>query len=356
MDERIEKLFFENTRINVEITNHCNIKCYYCANRLLEKRYIMSLEQFKRLIDDLIKVNGFSKNIILCGNGEPFLNKEIYNFIEYATGKGITVNIQSNGKWQLNEKELTKLLKAETLSITIDGVTNQTYNNTRPDTDVEKIISNLAKVVKLRNESGSKKPIITGKMNIFSFNIHEAKDFVNKCIEIGADEVFFAKGEGPEQFMNCVLNKEDFEVFENKIPIKIESTLINKNESCNVVDQKLSNTDFLKLKKDPLSLFEKLLCPKSALTIHSNGSMLSCPFDIFHRNPIGNIFSENIEDLFKKSRINRLCRKIITGMYNGNYGLSCYHCAKMLSITNQGKRLTLLYRIKYKILYILKIK
>jgi len=246
------------------------------------------------------------------------------------------------------------LLKAETLSITIDGITNQTYNYTRPETDVNKIIANLAKVIKLRNSLNSKKPEITGKMNIFSFNIHEVKDFIRKCIEIGIDKVFLAKGQGPEQYMNCSLKKEDFEIFDNKIPIKIENSLLNDYDCSSLIDNILSDNDFLKLKKDPIRLFEILLCPKSAMTIQADGSVAPCCYDIFHRIPIGNIKTGNFDSLFKESNIKKLCRRIISGMYKGDFGLPCYNCPIMLNITKQGKRNIYYYKAKYKIKHILK--
>lgn len=88
---------------NFELTNYCNIPCIYCDNKNLGNKGYMTIDSFKVIVSKLFNGENKQKNVIFCGYGEPFLNSEIYDMIDFICDKGIELTIQTNGKWQLNE-------------------------------------------------------------------------------------------------------------------------------------------------------------------------------------------------------------------------------------------------------------
>lgn len=80
-------------KIYIEITNRCNLNCDFCIKN---KRPIidMNLDNFKIIID---KIKSYTSEIYLHVLGEPLIHKDINTFIDYATSKGLLVNITTNG-------------------------------------------------------------------------------------------------------------------------------------------------------------------------------------------------------------------------------------------------------------------
>ena len=77
--------------INIDPTNMCNFKCIFCPTGNDELRKIthrpsghMTLELFKKLIDDIKQFSNKVKTLLLHKDGEPLLNKNIIEMIKYA--------------------------------------------------------------------------------------------------------------------------------------------------------------------------------------------------------------------------------------------------------------------------------
>ena len=81
------------SKINVEITNRCNLNCSFCIHN---KRPIrdMSFDEYKIVID---KIKNYTKEIYLHVLGEPLIHKNINEFIDYANDNGLLVNVTTNG-------------------------------------------------------------------------------------------------------------------------------------------------------------------------------------------------------------------------------------------------------------------
>ena len=79
-------------KIYIEITNDCNLNCYFCIHNKREVKY-MSMDEFKIVLD---KIKGYTKYIYLHVMGEPLMHPFINEFIDYAS-KDFFVNITTNG-------------------------------------------------------------------------------------------------------------------------------------------------------------------------------------------------------------------------------------------------------------------
>ena len=89
-------------------TNHCNFRCSYCAhslgNRGFEAQYgfpaeTMSMDTYRRAIDQLAEFPSRLKTLSLTGQGEPLLHPQLPEMVAYAKAKQVAGRIEfmSNG-------------------------------------------------------------------------------------------------------------------------------------------------------------------------------------------------------------------------------------------------------------------
>lgn len=114
------------------VTKRCNMRCRYCYNDVLNDRpegKDMSLETFLKVMDLLTFFN--VKRINLTG-GEPFLNKNIEEFISVAHKKGVDVSATTNAML-LNKDWMEECKRAglDGLAISIDSLNVTMHENVR---------------------------------------------------------------------------------------------------------------------------------------------------------------------------------------------------------------------------------
>lgn len=98
------------------VTNKCNLNCLYCGRNKTASDDEMSAPQGRLVIDQL---NLLGTKVISFTGGEPLLREDIYELIDYATAKGIYVNMNTNGTLFIErEKELEKL---NSVRFSLDG-------------------------------------------------------------------------------------------------------------------------------------------------------------------------------------------------------------------------------------------
>ena len=79
-----------------EIIESCPNECKFCSsNSCIEKKQIVSFDDFKRVIDYFISEGGI-KELSLSG-GEPFLHPHLLDMVEYAKSLGIKTVIFTSG-------------------------------------------------------------------------------------------------------------------------------------------------------------------------------------------------------------------------------------------------------------------
>lgn len=126
-------------KIYVEITNTCNLKCFFCALNKRNKEF-MSMEHFKLILN---KIKGYTEYLYLHVMGEPLLHPNINDFIDYASSEGFKVNLTTNGY-------LIKKIENNT-NIRQLNISLQSYNKNN-GLSIDEYLDNIFKVVsKLSN-------------------------------------------------------------------------------------------------------------------------------------------------------------------------------------------------------------
>jgi radical SAM protein with 4Fe4S-binding SPASM domain len=121
--------------INIDPSNLCNFKCNFCAmqtsNKSVKyKKQIMSMELFKKVIDDICKFPNKLKMLRISGQGEPLINQHISEMISYAKQKDIAeyIEIVTNGSL-LSPKLNRSLVKSglDRIRISVEALSEEGY-------------------------------------------------------------------------------------------------------------------------------------------------------------------------------------------------------------------------------------
>ena len=103
----------------VETTAKCNLYCPMCPREThRQPKEDMTDEIFERLVRE----SGRSaEHMMLIGLGEPFMDRKIFDRIEYCARHGISTLLSTNGAF-LDEKTASRLLETPLEHITLSFV------------------------------------------------------------------------------------------------------------------------------------------------------------------------------------------------------------------------------------------
>src|SRR5581483_6744480 len=91
----------------VETTAKCNLYCPMCPRETHKQpKEDMTPEIFERLVQGASKTG---EHMMLIGLGEPFMDRKIFERIEYCERHGVSTLFSTNGTF-LDEKNAEKLL------------------------------------------------------------------------------------------------------------------------------------------------------------------------------------------------------------------------------------------------------
>jgi len=103
------------------ITRACNLKCVHCYNDSSTRANDeVSTEEAKKVLDSLVD---FGVPSVLFSGGEPLMRPDLFELIEYATGRGLRAVISTNGT--LIKAETVQRIKNSGVSyvgISLDGI------------------------------------------------------------------------------------------------------------------------------------------------------------------------------------------------------------------------------------------
>ncbi len=172
----------------VETTAKCNLYCPMCPREThRQPKEDMTDEIFERLVRE----SGRSaEHMMLIGLGEPFMDRKIFDRIEYCARHGISTLLSTNGTF-LDEKTAARLLETplEHITLSFDGATKQTFEYYRKGARFEKVRDNFVRFARMKKERGAKIQVVV-QMVRMDGNAHEVDDFVRFWSNVpGVDQV-----------------------------------------------------------------------------------------------------------------------------------------------------------------------
>jgi len=176
--------------VSIEPTTACNLRCPECPSGLRSfTRETGNLKQdfFRKSIDELYKDLIY---LIFYFQGEPYINPNFLDMVSYANQKGIYTITSTNGHF-LNDENAKKTIESglDRMIISVDGTTQEVYENYRKEGKLENVLAGARNVVKWKKKLNSKTPHIIFQFLVVKPNEHQIPEIYRLAEEIGIDEV-----------------------------------------------------------------------------------------------------------------------------------------------------------------------
>lgn len=176
--------------LTIDPTNFCQLQCPFCptgANRGVRDKASMTLQHFERFME---RVGPTAIHVDFMNWGESLLNKNLPEMIACAKRHGAEVKLDANFNDVSPETiERVILSKLDVLSLSIDGLEQDTYARYRKGGDLAKVLANLGALVRKRAELRSAGPRIVWQFLVFRHNEHEVPRVEAFAKERGVDQV-----------------------------------------------------------------------------------------------------------------------------------------------------------------------
>lgn len=178
--------------IFVDPINLCNLKCPLCptgTGSLQRAQGQMKLDEFKHVIDH---VSPWAYEVVLYNWGEPLMNHQIFEMVEYAHSKNLGTSMSSN-LTVVRPGAIDSLVESglENLTVSIDGASQETYGKYRVGGDFGKVMTNLRALLERREQLGRHNPIVEWQFIVMRHNEHEIEQARAMANDVGVDLVSF---------------------------------------------------------------------------------------------------------------------------------------------------------------------
>ena len=176
--------------ISFEPTTACNLRCPECPSGLRSfSRPTGNLREdfFRQTIDALHRD---LTCLIFYFQGEPYINPNFLDMVQYAHGKGLYTITSTNGHF-LNSENARKTVESglDRLIISVDGTTQETYQAYRKAGKLEAVLQGARNVVHWKKQLKSSTPHLIFQFLVVRPNEHQIPDIYQLAKEIGIDEV-----------------------------------------------------------------------------------------------------------------------------------------------------------------------
>ncbi|HYC86357.1 MAG TPA: SPASM domain-containing protein [Chryseosolibacter sp.] len=176
--------------ISIEPTTSCNLRCPECPSGLRSfTRPTGMLEHglFKYTIDQLAATLSY---LTFYFQGEPFLHPRFLDMVGYASARKIYTSTSTNAHFLKEEvAEATVRSGLDRLIISIDGVSQETYEAYRIGGSLDKVIEGTKNIVKWKKKLRSNTPHIIFQFLVVRPNEHQVPLVYKLADDLGVDQV-----------------------------------------------------------------------------------------------------------------------------------------------------------------------
>jgi len=292
--------------ISFEPTTSCNLRCPECPSGLREftrPTGMLQKDFFKETIDDIYKDLLY---LIFYFQGEPYLNPNFLEMVAYAHQKGIYTATSTNAHYLTDQKAKETVESGlDRLIISIDGTSQDVYEQYRIGGNLEKVIEGAKNIVKWKKQLNSKTPFIFFQFLVVKPNEHQIEEVKKLGKEIGVDEVRFKTAQ-----------VYDFENDPNElIPLNNKYSRYKKDSSGKMkVKSGLSNH-----------------CWKlwHANVITWDGLVVPCCFDKDATHQLGNLKTQSFKETWNNPNYQQFRKELMTSRKNIDI---CANCSEGLKV------------------------
>ena len=292
--------------ISFEPTTSCNLRCPECPSGLrafTRPTGMLESSFFTKTIDDIHKDLLY---LIFYFQGEPYLNPDFLKMVKYAHDKGIYTATSTNAHYLTEEKARQTVESGlDRLIISIDGTTQDVYQQYRVGGKLDKVLEGARNIVKWKKELNSKTPFIFFQFLVVKPNEHQITEVKKLGREIGVDQVRFKTAQ-----------VYDYENDPHQlIPLNNKYSRYKKDASGNVTVKSGLGNHCWKL--------------WHANVITWDGLVVPCCFDKDATHQLGNLKTRSFKETWHNDNYKQFRRELLTSRKNIDI---CANCSEGLTV------------------------
>lgn len=307
------KRFPHPTSIEIEASTKCNLRCTICEHTYWhEPSRDMSFEQVKGIIDQFPVLRW----IAFTGIGENFLNKDLMQMYEYLKKKWPGIHIELFDTFYfIDEDKAKKLLDLglDTIFISIDGATKETYEKIRVGSDFDRVVANIRRFMELKKERKTYFPEVRFHYVINKLNLSEIIAFMELAKSLGGEIIFFTR------LLHSFKEVRDMAV---EVSPDLSARVHERAKELGLYIT--WNTDVC-TNKAPISHCNAWITP----FVYVSGDVVPCCAmneanirDFQKQNSLGNVFQQSFKEIWRGEKFSNFRREL----QSGSTPLLCRDC------------------------------
>lgn len=291
--------------VSFEPTTSCNLRCPECPSGLrafTRPTGMLKKDFFSDTIDQLYKDLFY---LVFYFQGEPYLNPDFLDMVKYASQKKIYTATSTNAHY-LTEANARRTVESglDRLIISIDGTTQEVYQQYRVGGRLDKVIAGARNIVQMKKELKSKTPFVIFQFLVVKPNEHQIEEVKKLAAEVGVDDVWFKTAQ-----------VYDFQNDPNQlIPTLDKFSRYRKTASGNEFKGRLSNHCW-RLWHDPVITWDGLVAP--------------CCFDKDAQHRMGDLKNQSFRDIWKNPKYKAFRAQLLQGRRNIDICANCSEGTKV---------------------------
>jgi radical SAM protein with 4Fe4S-binding SPASM domain len=274
--------------ISVEPTSQCNLGCTECPTGMQTLTRIsgkLTNSLFKKIIDQVHKKTAY---LTLYFQGEPYMNRNFFDFVSYARSKNIYVTTSTNAHY-FTEHNIQKTIESglNRLIISVDGTTQEIYEHYRRGGNLEVVLEGTRKLIEYKKKTGSKTPYTILQFVVFRKNEHQIEEIKKLAKELGVDKLALKTAQ-----------VYDYELADEVIPINEKYARYKKGKDGKY---NIKNT-----------LFDHCWRSWQSCVFTWDGQLIPCCFDKDAKYPAGTMREKDFKELWKSEKLKNFRQAILT--------------------------------------------
>lgn len=287
--------------LTTEPTNQCNLSCLECptGNKTSKvEKGKMTFENYVKIIDQVKKYIVYQ---MLYFQGEPFLNPDLFKMIKYSDDSRIYTSLSTNGHF-LSEQNCEAIIQSglKTIIISLDGLTQESYEKYRVGGNLKKVQNGIQNLVKAKQKNSVSYPKIIIQFLVLSHNENEIEQLKLYCKGLKIDKLELKSAQ--------ITSKDNFDL----IPKNNKYSRYKSEPHKTLIKSKLKNR-----------------CYRiwSTILFTWNGTILPCCFDKKNQFEIGTILDKDAFEVWDSGAFNIFRKNILK---NRKQNLMCCNCTEGL--------------------------
>lgn len=289
-----------------EPTTSCNLRCPECPSGLRSFTRPTGMLDQAFFEEKIMEMKRHLWYLTFYFQGEPYLHPGFLDMVRFANNQNIYTATSTNAHYLDDEKaEATVKSGLDRLIISIDGTSQDTYEQYRVGGQLEKVLDGTRNMVKWKRKLKAKMPHLIFQFLVVKPNEHQIIEAKNLAKEIGVDEI---------QFKTAQIYD-----FENGSPLIPDDAIYSRYSKKTDGKYALKN-----------ELHNQCWKMWHSCVITWDGKVVPCCFDKDANHPMGDLHGQTMKEIWYGEKY----EKFRKGILNSRSSIDiCQNCSEGLNVS-----------------------